>query len=234
MIQLKVKRDKLAKEFPLIATKKHGDVGYDLPSVFPIKEEYMDKQAPWEEDEIMKHIETEVLASNPDASYDEVVRAYNKEVHESMIINPGQRVLVPTGISLEIPEGYWIELAARSSTSKKLLIVPKGVIDQGYRGELFAQVINVGQEPVEVVHGDRLVQIILYKSYASDTSIVEVDELTPSERGATGFGSTGQGEYKKSDFVPSTSASYEEHCGCCSYNDCGEYCDDPNNTDDID
>lgn len=231
MIQLKVKRNELAKGFPLIATKKHGDVGYDLPSVFPIKDEYVNKQAPWEEEEIMKHIEIEVLASNPDASYDEIIRAYNKEVHETLMINPGERVLVPTGISLEIPEGYWIELTARSSTSKKLLMVPKGVIDQGYRGELFAQVINVGSEPVEVVHGDRLAQIIMHKSYADITEIIEVDKLAPSERGETGFGSTGQGEYKKqSDFVPETSILCEcdQCCGRCCH------CDDPNDTDYID
>lgn len=116
--------------------------------------------------------------------------------HEPIIIEPGCRYLVPTDIRIEIPEGYWASIEARSSTSKRSLIVPKGVIDEGYRGELFAQIINVGKEPVEINHGDKLIQLILHERHVKDFDIIEVDELSDSERGETGFGSSGHSAIK--------------------------------------
>lgn len=110
----------------------------------------------------------------------------------SVTIQPGERYLLPTGIRLEIPEGYWASIEARSSTSKRSLIVPKGVIDEGYRGELFAQIINVGNAPATIEDGDRVIQLIMHKRHIKDFTIVEVDELSASERGESGFGSTGQ------------------------------------------
>ena len=142
---LKVLRNEEAKKFPMIAIKKDGDVGLDIPCT----------------------------------------------LNEDATIAPGSRFLVPTGIKLEIPEGYWASIEARSSTSKQVLIVPKGVIDEGYRGELFAQLINVGTAPVTIHNGDRLIQLILHKRHIKDFVIEEVSELSPSERGETGFGSTG-------------------------------------------
>lgn len=115
----------------------------------------------------------------------------------SITINPGERGVIPTGISLEIPNGYWASIEARSSTSKKMLIVPKGVIDEGYRGELFAVLLNVGSAPVTIEHGDRYVQLILHKRHVADFIIEEVDELSKSERGDTGFGSSGQSSQVK-------------------------------------
>ena len=111
---------------------------------------------------------------------------------DPIIINPGERKLLPTDIKLEIPEGYWIAVEARSSTSKRSLIVPKGVIDTGYRGEIFAQIINVGTEPAIIHHGDRLVQLILQKNETTDLIIEETDILSESERGESGFGSSGK------------------------------------------
>lgn len=112
--------------------------------------------------------------------------------NQSVTVLPGERYLLPTGIKLEIPAGYWASIEARSSTSKRSLIVPKGVIDEGYRGELFAQILNVGNAPVHINDGDRLIQIILHKRHIKDFIIEEVDELSESERGETGFGSTGK------------------------------------------
>lgn len=107
-------------------------------------------------------------------------------------IEPQTRGIVPTGIHLEIPNGYWASIEARSSTSKSMLICPKGVIDEGYRGELFAVLINVGKEPVTINDGDRYVQLIMHERVSSEFVVKEVDKLTPSERGASGFGSTGR------------------------------------------
>ena len=110
----------------------------------------------------------------------------------SVVINPGERYLAPTDIRVEIPYTHWASIEARSSTSKKSLIVPKGVIDPGYRGELFAQIINVGKEPVTINHGDRLIQLLLHRRHIDEFEVVEVDELSESERGESGFGSSGQ------------------------------------------
>lgn len=148
MLQLKVKRGELAKEFELLHIAKAGDVGLDIPVAFADK--------------------------------------------EPIVINPGERHLVPTDIRIEIPYTHWASIEARSSTSKKSLIVPKGVIDPGYRGELFAQIINVGNNPVTINHGDRLIQLILHERHIKEFEIIEVDELSESERGESGFGSSGQ------------------------------------------
>lgn len=114
------------------------------------------------------------------------------EMHEIIVLRPNEQVRISTGISLDIPDGYWIAIEARSSTSARSIIVPKGVIDTGYRGELFATLINVGKETQYIRHGDRLVQIILKKNYTPDIHIEEVDVLSKTERGDTGFGSSGK------------------------------------------
>lgn len=111
---------------------------------------------------------------------------------QTITIEPHCRGVIPTGIFLEIPAGYWASIEARSSTSKSMLICPKGVIDEGYRGELFAVLLNVGDKPVTINDGDRYVQLILHERVVKDFDIEEVDELTPSERGDSGFGSTGR------------------------------------------
>ena len=73
-----------------------------------------------------------------------------------------------------------------------MLVVPKGVIDQGYRGELFAVILNLGTNPVTIYHGDRYVQLILHKREIADIEVIEVDKLSETERGDSGFGSTGR------------------------------------------
>lgn len=153
MLQLKVKRGELAKEFDLLHIAKEGDVGLDVPVAF--------------------------------------------EDRGSVVINPGERYIAPTDLRVEIPYTHWASIEARSSTSKRSLIVPKGVIDPGYRGELFAQIINVGNEPVVINHGDRLIQLILHERHVKEFEIIEVDELSESERGESGFGSSGQSAITK-------------------------------------
>lgn len=179
MLQLKVKRGELAKEFELLHIAKAGDVGLDIPVALPYRENH---------GEMVKNyiMECNEFDATPD-------RNLIKELeHGAIVIRPGERYLIPTDIRIEIPEGYWASIEARSSTSKQSLIVPKGVIDEGYRGELFAQVINVGNHPVTIYHGDRLIQLILHERVIKDFEVIEVDELSESERGETGFGSSGQ------------------------------------------
>lgn len=176
-LQLKVKRGELAKEFPLLKIAKEGDVGLDIAVALPYRDDY-------------ERLVESYLANTNNDDIDQSYVNYLK--HGNITINPGERYLVPTDIRIEIPEGYWASIEARSSTSKRSLIVPKGVIDEGYRGELFAQIINVGKEPVVINHGDRLIQLIMHERIIKDFEVIEVNELSQSERGESGFGSSGQ------------------------------------------
>lgn len=177
--ELKIKRGEVAKEFPMMKVAKYGDVGIDIPVALPLKDGWEEKLNAY----INECTEHNIIQS------DEVIKAIK---HGHIIVNPGCRVLIPTDIRIEVPYTHWAAIEARSSTSKRSLIVPKGVIDPGYRGELFAQIINVGEDPAIISHGDRLIQMILHENVVNDFDITEVDELTDSERGESGFGSTGQ------------------------------------------
>lgn len=184
MLQLKVKRGDLAKEFDLIHIAKDGDVGLDIPIALPLLEG-------WEE-----HVKMYAQdCADADAMVDN--ETINRLKHGSITIQPGERYLAPTDMRIEIPYTHWASIEARSSISKKSIIVPKGVIDPGYRGELFAQLINVGNKPVTIYHGDRLIQLILHERVVKDFEIIEVDELSESERGESGFGSSGRSAIMK-------------------------------------
>ena len=174
---LKIKRGKLSREFDMLKVAKAGDVGIDLPVALPYKQD-------WEVD--LRNYLDQCRDLTPDYN------TINEIKHGYITINPGERHLLPTDIKLEIPKGYWVAVEARSSTSKQSLIVPKGVIDEGYRGEIFAQIINVGDKPVIIHHGDRLVQMILQKNETNNLKIKEVSKLSKSERGESGFGSSGK------------------------------------------
>ena len=179
MLQLKVKRGELAKEFPLLHIAKAGDVGLDIAVALPYKKGYKEK--------VNKYcLRCKDLNEVPDMDIISEIE------HGKIVIRPGERHLVPTDIRIEIPEGYWASIEARSSTSKRSIIVPKGVIDEGYRGELFAQLINIGNNNVVIHHGDRLIQLIMHERVVKDFEVIEVDELSDSERGESGFGSSGQ------------------------------------------
>jgi dUTP pyrophosphatase len=109
-----------------------------------------------------------------------------------MVIEPSTFVDVPLGVAIKVPEGTWGLLTARSSTLRKHgLMVAQGVIDCGYTGPLFAGVWNMTNEPVKIEHGMRLVQYILMTNASLDVDAQQVDELPKTERGSSGFGSSG-------------------------------------------
>jgi len=109
-----------------------------------------------------------------------------------MTIPPHSFVDVPLGIAIKVPEGTWGLLTGRSSTLRKHgLMVAQGVIDCGYTGPLFAGVWNMTDQPVKVEHGMRLVQYILMTNASLDVDAQQVDELPKTDRGASGFGSSG-------------------------------------------
>ena len=107
-------------------------------------------------------------------------------------IQPGQFVDVPLGIAAETAPGTWGLLTGRSSTLRRLgLMVAQGVIDCGYTGPLFAGVWNLTGSPVTVHQGDRIAQYIVMANAGLNLDPVQVNELPHTERGARGFGSSG-------------------------------------------
>lgn len=111
---------------------------------------------------------------------------------EEMVLPPGQRGLVGTGLAFAIPEGYEIQVRPRSGLAlKKGIAIPNspGTIDSDYRGELKVILINHGEENFTIERGDRIAQIVV--APVQRGVLVEVADLDETQRGAGGFGSTG-------------------------------------------
>ena len=111
---------------------------------------------------------------------------------ESITLEPHQTQYVTLGIAMEIPKGYMLMLAPRSSMSKTPLIIPNsfGVIDADYRGEIKGIFKNTSDDAYLIQKGDRLVQGILVPVGA--LKLLEVAQLTETARGSGGIGSTGK------------------------------------------
>lgn len=108
-----------------------------------------------------------------------------------IVIQPSERVLIPTGLAMEIPAGYGGFVFPRSSVASKYgvsLANCVGVIDSDYRGELKIAVINHSDDAFTVHNGDRIAQLVILA--VDDTEYTE-SELNDTERGSGGFGSTG-------------------------------------------
>lgn len=113
-------------------------------------------------------------------------------VDEAVTLAPGERGLVPTGLSVEIPRGFEIQVRPRSGLAIKKgvgLVNSPGTIDADYRGEIKIIVINHGQQPFVIEDQDRIAQLVVCPVVQAE--IVEAVELEETERGAGGFGSTG-------------------------------------------
>ena len=105
---------------------------------------------------------------------------------------PGKRVLVPTGLFMEIPVGYEVQIRARSGLAIKHgigLVNGIGTIDSDYRGEIKVALINWGDEAFIINDGDRIAQMVVCKYEQAE--IVKADTLSETERGQGGFGHTG-------------------------------------------
>ena len=108
-------------------------------------------------------------------------------------IEPGKTVFVPTGLSLEVPVGCAGLIYARSSLGTKRGLAPAnkvGVVDSDYRGEVMVALHNHGLEPQTIVPGDRVAQLLI--TPVLTPAYMEMEELTDTERGQGGFGSTGR------------------------------------------
>jgi dUTP pyrophosphatase len=109
-----------------------------------------------------------------------------------MELAPGARKLVPTGLVLQIPEGYEVQVRPRSGLAIRhgiTLLNSPGTIDSDYRGEVMVMLINLGTETVTIERGERIAQIIV--APVVQATLVEVKAVSETARGAGGFGSTG-------------------------------------------
>lgn len=110
-----------------------------------------------------------------------------------VILNPGERALIPTGLSFEIPLGFEIQARPRSGWAAKnglTVLNTPGTIDADYRGEVKIIVINLGNESVTISDQERCAQLVIAPVYQAQFEVV--NELSDTERGAGGFGSTGR------------------------------------------
>ncbi|AZS49252.1 deoxyuridine 5'-triphosphate nucleotidohydrolase [Bacillus phage vB_BpsS-140] len=162
---VKVMRSPEAKAYPLIEVKKDGDVGYDLVSL-----EELTIPAP------TIRQRGRYLTALGEGNTDKAMSSLPK-------------AMIPTGIHLEMQNNVWCSIEARSSASKKMIFLADAIIDAGYRGELFAVAYNFGFEPYKVQKGERIAQVIFHERVTA--KIIEADTLSDSERGTSGFGSTG-------------------------------------------
>lgn len=113
-------------------------------------------------------------------------------VSQDTTIRPGEFSDVPCGVSISLPEWGWGLVTGRSSALRKRgLLIHSGVIDAGYRGPLFAGAWNMTSSPVVVRAGERVAQLIVLSNMTRNVAPVEVVQLSPSERGHNGFGSSG-------------------------------------------
>jgi dUTP pyrophosphatase len=112
---------------------------------------------------------------------------------EEILLNPGQRRLIPTGIAISVPEGYEAQIRPRSGLALKegvTLVNTPGTIDADYRGEIGIILINHGERPIKIKGGDRIAQMVIAPVARAELEWVEDLDETPRSGG--GFGHTGK------------------------------------------
>lgn len=112
----------------------------------------------------------------------------------AMVLAPGARALIPTGLRIEIPQGFEVQVRPRSGLALEhgvSLPNAPGTIDSDYRGELGVILLNTGEVPFEVVHGDRIAQLVVAPVVQAGFELAQ--GLSETARGGGGFGSTGRG-----------------------------------------
>jgi len=112
---------------------------------------------------------------------------------ESLTLAPGRRHAVETGFAIAIPHGYEVQVRPRSGLAFKrgiTVVNTPGTIDSDYRGEVKVILANLGQEPFEIVRGERIAQLV--PAPVQRARFEEVEDLDDTARGAGGFGSTGR------------------------------------------
>ena len=116
-------------------------------------------------------------------------------IDSPIVIEPGTHQVVPTGISIELPQGCEAQVRPRSGLAAKhgiTILNSPGTIDPDYRGEIGAIIINLGNSPFEIIRGMRIAQLVINKFVDFDWD--EIEKLGTTKRGGGGFGSTGTGK----------------------------------------
>lgn len=111
---------------------------------------------------------------------------------QPMVLEPGRRALVPTGLIFEIPAGFEAQIRPRSGLAFKngvTCLNTPGTIDSDYRGEVKVLLINLGEEPFTISRGMRIAQVVM--APVTQMQVAEVSSASETQRGAGGFGSTG-------------------------------------------
>lgn len=134
----------------------------------------------------------DIYADIPNKTYSFSTDCEMIQSGQGVAIHPHQTVLIPTGFATEIPHGFWGAIFARSGLASKQGLRPAQgvpVIDEPYRGQWIIPLYNQSNEIQIVRHGDRICQFMLLPYF--DTTLTEVDNLSETDRGEGGFGSTG-------------------------------------------
>ena len=140
---------------------------------------------------LIKKLFGEVLTpkyETPGSSGMDIV-AYLKQ---DISVNPGDKAMVPTGFSLSIPQGYEVQIRPRSGLAAKkgiTILNTPGTIDSDYRGEIKIILINLSKDMFVIKNGERIAQMVVCP--VEQVSLEEVEELSDTDRGKDGFGSTG-------------------------------------------
>ena len=114
-------------------------------------------------------------------------------VKEETVFGPGKRMLVPTGLFIEVPPGYEAEIRPRSGLAIKhglSIVNAPGTIDADYRGEVGIILINLGEEPFIIRRGERIAQMVIKEIVRAE--LLEEDQLSETGRNSGGFGHTGR------------------------------------------
>lgn len=120
------------------------------------------------------------------------IDGFDKDKEPYCLLRPNQVKLLRTGLSFEIPEGYELQVRARSGLSSRGVLLANGIgtIDSDYRGEVLVPLLNVNEMPFKIKDGDRIAQIVIVP--VTQCTLFEVEELSYTVRGKGGFGSTGR------------------------------------------
>ena len=145
----------------------------------------------------MPDVEVQITRTSPDVPLPSYAHpgdaGADLRARVDVVLQPGERKLVPTGVSISLPDGYVALIHPRSGLATKhglTIVNAPGTVDAGYRGEISVTLLNTdARQDIELRRGDRIAQMVIQRvEYAQ---FVPVDELDGSVRGAGGFGSTG-------------------------------------------
>lgn len=135
-------------------------------------------------------------SNNPLPRYESVQAAgmdIRTSITEPVVLQPLERRLFPTGLYIELPQGYEAQIRPRSGLALKhgiTVLNTPGTIDADYRGEVGVILVNLSNEPFEIGPGERIAQMVIARH--EQPKVVEVTELSETERGAGGFGHSGR------------------------------------------